>query len=37
MAQNKWDSEHRWAKLRVLGCGKLISFFEYEMPYEKGS
>jgi hypothetical protein len=19
------------------GCGKLTSFFEYEMPYEKGS
>jgi hypothetical protein len=22
---------------RSTGCGKLTSFFEYEMPYEKGS
>jgi hypothetical protein len=21
----------------TIGCGKLTSFFEYEMPYEKGS
>jgi hypothetical protein len=24
----------RW---EYTGCGKLTSFFEYEMPYEKGS
>jgi hypothetical protein len=23
--------------LLTTGCGKLTSFFEYEMPYEKGS
>jgi hypothetical protein len=23
--------------LDYTGCGKLTSFFEYEMPYEKGS
>jgi hypothetical protein len=24
-------------KMESTGCGKLTSFFEYEMPYEKGS
>jgi hypothetical protein len=28
-----------WSDLATAntGCGKLTSFFEYEMPYEKGS
>jgi hypothetical protein len=25
------------ALLAITGCGKLTSFFVYEMPYEKGS
>jgi hypothetical protein len=28
---------HLCIKMDHTGCGKLTSFFEYEMPYEKGS
>jgi hypothetical protein len=30
----KWE---RFEACPYTGCGKLTSFFEYEMPYEKGS
>jgi hypothetical protein len=30
-------SNHEDHVLEYTGCGKLTSFFEYEMPYEKGS
>jgi hypothetical protein len=29
-------TEHK-SVCAYTGCGKLTSFFEYEMPYEKGS
>jgi hypothetical protein len=31
------NNSYMSVSLKYTGCGKLTSFFEYEMPYKKGS